>query len=82
VPNTLDAAAGVYSYAFWPNSKRKRKKEREKGKGKKERGILKNGPTLSTFFVLKTFCKILKLARDSYSCFAENLTRVIGKSPV
>ena len=37
--------------------------------------------TLSIFFALKTFCKTLKFAMNSYSCFAFILTRIIGTSP-
>jgi hypothetical protein len=41
-----------------------------------------NRQTLSIFFAVKIFCMILKFARLSYSCFAANLTRDIGTSPI
>src|ERR1700733_10821898 len=37
--------------------------------------------TLSILCALNRFCKILKFARYSYSCFAFSLTRPIGTSP-
>lgn len=37
--------------------------------------------TLSIFLALKKFCKTLKFAINSYSCFAFILTRVIATSP-